>query len=41
VSYAVTVTFDDDSLQRRLAVIDALRTMGTEVLETVHEPAAR
>jgi beta-lactamase class A len=41
VSYAVTVTFDDDSLQRRLAVVDALRTMGTEVLEAVHAPARR
>ncbi|PCN48890.1 serine hydrolase [Curtobacterium sp. 'Ferrero'] len=41
VSYAVTVTFDDASLQRRLAVVDALRTMGTEVLEAVHEPARR
>lgn len=41
VSYAVTTTFDDDSLQRRLAVVDALRTMGTEVLEAVHAPARR
>lgn len=41
VSYAVTVTFDDASLQRRLAVIEALRTMGTEVLEAVHAPARR
>ncbi|MBF4603241.1 serine hydrolase [Curtobacterium sp. VKM Ac-2884] len=41
VSYAVTVTFDDASLQRRLAVIEALRTMGTELLEAVHAPAHR
>ncbi|MBF4586958.1 MULTISPECIES: serine hydrolase [unclassified Curtobacterium] len=41
VSYAVTVTFDDASLQRRLAVIEALRTMGTELLEAVHAPARR
>ncbi|WIE64998.1 serine hydrolase [Curtobacterium sp. MCLR17_036] len=41
VSYAVTVTFDDVSLQRRLAVVEALRTMGTEVLEAVHAPARR
>jgi beta-lactamase class A len=41
VSYAVTVTFDDASLQRRLAVVEALRTMGTEVLEAVHVPAHR
>lgn len=41
VSYAVTVTFDDASLHRRLAVIEALRTMGTEVLEAVHAPARR
>ncbi|MEK6311479.1 MULTISPECIES: serine hydrolase [Curtobacterium] len=41
VSYAVTVTFDDATLQRRLAVVEALRTMGTEVLEAVHLPARR
>ncbi|WIE72267.1 serine hydrolase [Curtobacterium sp. MCJR17_020] len=41
VSYAVTVTFDDASLQRRLAVIESLRTMGTELLEAVHAPARR
>lgn len=41
LSYAVTVTFDDASLHRRLAVIEALRTMGTEVLEAVHAPARR
>ncbi|WP_144765125.1 serine hydrolase [Curtobacterium sp. 9128] len=41
VSYAVTVTFDDDTLDRRLAVVEALRTMGTEVLEAAHVPATR
>ncbi|MDM7892346.1 serine hydrolase [Curtobacterium caseinilyticum] len=41
VSYAVTVTFDDATLQRRLAVVEAMRTMGTEVLEAVHAPAHR
>jgi len=41
VSYAVTVTFTDDSLQRRLAVVEALRTMGTDVLEVVHARARR
>jgi beta-lactamase class A len=41
VSYAVTVTFDDATLQRRLAVVEALRTMGTEVLEAVHAPSYR
>lgn len=41
VCYAVTVRFEDDSLQRRLAVVEALRTMGTEVLEVVHAPARR
>lgn len=41
VCYAVTVRFDDDSLDRRLAVVDALRTMGTELLEVVHTPVAR
>ncbi|WIE75748.1 serine hydrolase [Curtobacterium sp. MCSS17_007] len=41
VSYAVTVTFDDATLQRRLAVVEALRTMGTEVLEAVHAASYR
>ncbi|MFZ7087174.1 serine hydrolase [Curtobacterium sp. RRHDQ10] len=36
VSYAVSVSFDDDSLQRRLAVVDALRAMGADVLDVVH-----
>lgn len=36
VSYAVTVQFDDDSLQRRLRVMDALRTIGLDLLEFVH-----
>lgn len=41
VSYAVTVTFDDASLQRRLSVVEALRAMGTEVLDAVHAPPHR
>ncbi|PZE26042.1 serine hydrolase [Curtobacterium sp. MCBD17_028] len=36
VSYAVTVGFEDDSLQRRLAVVEALRTMGADILDHVH-----
>lgn len=41
VSYAVTVTFEDDTLDRRLAVVEALRTMGTEVLDAVHVTVTR
>ena len=36
VAYAVTVQFRDDSLGRRLRVLDALRTVGTDLLEYVH-----
>jgi len=36
VSYAVTVQFADDSLQQRLRVMDAMRTMGTDLLEFVY-----
>ncbi|MBB5844868.1 beta-lactamase class A [Conyzicola lurida] len=36
VSYAVSVQFDDDSLARRLSVVDAMRTVGQELLEYVH-----
>jgi beta-lactamase class A len=36
VSYAVSVQFDDDSLERRLRVLDAMRTIGHEILEYVH-----
>jgi beta-lactamase class A len=36
VSYAVTVKFDDDSLARRLRVLDAMRTVGIDLLEYVH-----
>jgi beta-lactamase class A len=36
VAYAVTVQFRDDSLARRLRVLDALRTVGTDLLEYVH-----
>ncbi len=35
------MTFDDASLQRRLGVVEALRTLGTEVLEVVHAPSYR
>ena len=36
VSYAVTVQFDDDSLNKRLRVLDAMRTIGQEILDYVH-----
>ena len=36
VSYAVSVHFDDDSLARRLSVVDAMRAVGEELLEYVH-----
>lgn len=36
VAYAVTVQFADSSLQARLRVIDALRTIGYDLLEYVH-----
>jgi beta-lactamase class A len=36
VAYAVIVQFDDNSLESRLRVLDALRTTGTDVLEYVH-----
>lgn len=36
VSYAVTVQFDDSSLDRRLRVLDAMRTIGLDLLEFVH-----
>lgn len=36
VSYAVTVQFDDDSLAKRLRVLDAMRTVGLDLLEFVH-----
>jgi beta-lactamase class A len=36
VAYAVTVQFADASLQARLRVIDALRTIGYDLLEYVH-----
>jgi beta-lactamase class A len=35
VAYAVTVTFDDDSHIRRLSVLQAMRTIGLDVLEYV------
>jgi len=36
VSYAVSIRFDDDTLARRLAVLDAMRSVGRELLEYVH-----
>jgi beta-lactamase class A len=36
VSYAVSVQFDDDSLEKRLRVLEAMRTAGREILEYVH-----
>jgi len=36
VSYAVSVQFPDDTLESRLRVIDAMRTVGEELLEYVH-----
>ncbi|MBP1240257.1 beta-lactamase class A [Frigoribacterium sp. PvP120] len=36
VAYAVTVAFDDLTLARRLRVVDALRALGTDLLEHVH-----
>jgi len=41
VCYAVTVAYEDDALPRRLAVIDALRAMGSDVLDAVHEERRR
>lgn len=36
ISYAVTVQFNDDGLAARLRVLDALRTVGLDLLEYVH-----
>lgn len=36
VSYAVTVQFDDNSLGRRLRVLEAMRTVGLDLLEYVN-----
>ena len=36
VSYAVSIQFDDDSLEKRLRVLEAMRTIGEEILEYVH-----
>ena len=36
VAYAVSVQFDDDSLARRLSVVDAMRSVGEELMEYVH-----
>jgi beta-lactamase class A len=36
VSYAVSIQFDDDTLEKRLRVLEAMRTVGQEILEFVH-----
>lgn len=36
VAYAVTTQFEDDGLASRLRVLDALRTVGNDLLEYVH-----
>jgi beta-lactamase class A len=36
VAYAVSVQFNDDSLAARLRVIEAMRTIGSDLLEYVH-----
>lgn len=37
VAYAVSVQFTDDSLGTRMRVLDALRTVGVDLLEYVHQ----
>jgi beta-lactamase class A len=36
VAYAVSVQFNDDGLAARLLVLDAMRTVGYDLLEYVH-----
>ena len=36
VAYAVTVQFDDSDLAARLRVLDAFRTVGSDLIEHVH-----
>ena len=36
VAYAVSIQFNDDGLAARLRVLDAMRTVGTDLLEYVH-----
>jgi beta-lactamase class A len=36
ISYAVTMRFNDEHLRNRLAVIESMRTLGTDFLEHVH-----
>ena len=36
VAYAVSVQFNDAGLQARLRVLDAMRTVGFDLLEYVH-----
>ena len=38
VAYAVTARFDDTGLDARLRVIEAMRAVGTDLLEYVHTP---
>ena len=38
VSYAVTVQFTDDGLGARMRVLEALRVVGIDLLEYVHQP---
>jgi beta-lactamase class A len=36
VAYAVLLRFEDDSLATRLSVLDAMRTVGRDLLDYVH-----
>jgi beta-lactamase class A len=36
VAYAVSIQFNDDGLAARLRVLDAMRTVGFDLLEYVH-----
>jgi beta-lactamase class A len=36
VSYAVSIQFNDDGMPARLRVIEAMRTVGLDLLEYVH-----
>ncbi|MGL4340118.1 MAG: serine hydrolase [Rhodoglobus sp.] len=38
VAYAVSVQFDDETLGVRMRVLDALRLVGIDILEYVHQP---
>ncbi|MBC7592294.1 MAG: serine hydrolase [Salinibacterium sp.] len=41
VAYAVTVQFDDTGLGSRMRVLDAMRVVGVDLLEYVHQDAPR